>query len=53
MTEEDVRAIVRNEIADDPEDLIGLLVRTVVVNVMKQIGLEDLMRIRDGHDRAN
>ena len=55
MTEEEVRSIVRDEIARGLDDggEIGSYVRTVVVNALRQIGMEELTQIRLGKKQSN
>lgn len=54
MDEKTVRGIVRSEIEEMLlDDTLGQHIRTVVVNALKQIGIEDLLQINAGTRKAN
>jgi len=49
-----LRILIRDEVLNMIEDdSLGLHVRTVLVNMLKQMGFEELMRVRDGHQKTN
>jgi hypothetical protein len=54
MTEAEIRGIVRQEIEEMLlDDTLGLHIRTVVVNALKQCGIEEMMLIRAGQSRTH